>query len=196
MDVELSVEGFTQVEKARHEGARSNSSGGSTSQHVAAEQMVRNDGSPLARLYFSKRKMPGGWLSKEEYHAGERLRIDFEKSQVSQGLGINWDAFGMPRAASHSSDGACVGDFADAAHKRLSKALSNVGPEMADLLLDVCCFLKGLETVEAERGWPRRSAKLLLKVALATLDRYYHPKPANSFRRVRTWHEGEKSISV
>ncbi|MEN0001668.1 MAG: DUF6456 domain-containing protein, partial [Pseudomonadota bacterium] len=78
--------------------------------------------------------------------------------------------------------------FADAARGRVAKALSNVGPELAGLLLDVCCFLKGLERVEAERRWPRRSAKLLLKVALASLDRHYNPPPLQKSKGPSVWH--------
>jgi hypothetical protein len=57
------------------------------------------------------------------------------------------------------------------------------------VLIDVCCFLKGLETVERERQWPVRSAKLILKTALAVLDRHYHP-PAFGRRSPRIIHWG------
>lgn len=66
-----------------------------------------------------------------------------------------------------------MADSAIDARERLEKALQVVGPDLAGVLSDVCCFLKGLELVERERRWPPRSAKLMLRTGLDLLTRHY-----------------------
>jgi hypothetical protein len=37
----------------------------------------------------------------------------------------------------------------------------------------VCCLLRGLEYAEKAQGWPRRSGKVILRLALTGLTRHY-----------------------
>ena len=83
--------------------------------------------------------------------------------------------------------------------KRPDQALDAVEPEFSGLLLDVCCFLKGLEDVERERQWPLRSAKIVLRLGLDRLARHYgYAAQATGPARaaVRTWLDDEEELKV
>jgi hypothetical protein len=81
-------------------------------------------------------------------------------------------------------------DLIVASRQRVRLALEACGPEFAGVLLDVCCFLRGLEDLEHERGWPSRSAKVVLQLALTRLARHYgleRDLPGNRSAHVRAW---------
>lgn len=143
--------------------------------------------SPLARL--ASRKGRGGrpFLEEGEAWAGERLRADFTRGNMMPAITQRWDA--APRAKRPGGGAAELSDAAMDCRTRVNAALAAVGPELSGVLVDVCCFLKGLETVERERQWPARSAKLLLKAALSILARHYgyggSVKEAGN--RIRRW---------
>ena len=60
-----------------------------------------------------------------------------------------------------------------AAKQRFDRAMAAVGPGLDDVLLRVCCFLDGIEAAERALGWPTRSGKLVLGIALERLARHY-----------------------
>ena len=155
-------------------------------------QVTVNDSeSPLAAL--TRIRQPSGlpWLAKEELAAGERLRADFERAMLQPRITASWDFSRGTKASKRARNGAPdLSDNAIAARNRVNAAVDAVGPELGGALIDICCFLKGLEQVERERGWPRRSAKLMLKTALAALDRHYHPEPACGRRSRQVLHWG------
>lgn len=133
--------------------------------------------SPLGALWRHKDRAGARFLSADEFSAGERLRSDYTRAQIMPRLGVNWDAAGGAGNTVRDVNGmAGLTDTALAARLRVEKAIEAVGPELAGVLVDICCFLKGLETVETERLWPARSAKIMLKSALGALSRHYQPK--------------------
>jgi len=137
------------------------------------EVAVNLDESPLGRL--RRRRAPNGetWLNDCHVEAGDRLRRDFSMGQLMQKVTSSWDAgFGMGKSQNRN-DRADISDTAIDARDRLSKALDCLGPDLAGVVTDVCCYLKGLECVERERRWPPRSAKLMLRTGLNLLSKHY-----------------------
>jgi hypothetical protein len=146
------------------------------------------DESPLGRLAVRRGKDGAAFLAAAETLAGERLRADFTRAGLSPTLTQRWDA--SPRGGGGTGRGAFdLSDSALDARRRVDAALRAVGPELSGVLLDVCCFLKGLEQVERERQWPVRSAKLMLKTGLAALGRHYGlgSEAVGGEARMRRW---------
>lgn len=145
--------------------------------------------SPLLRLYT--RKFPNGrrYLDDSEFAAGERLRTDFEKGQLQPRITASLSTSVGGSGGSGLFGAADISDFALDARNRFQKAVVSIGPELSDIAIDICCFLKGFETVEREKQWPPRSAKLMLKTALAQLSRHYgFSSPENTTgNRITAW---------
>jgi len=132
--------------------------------------------SPLALL--ARRKGSDGkvFLTPDLVQAGERLREDFERAQMGPRVGQNWDRFltGGDRGGFLGDAG--VGEGPSAARRRVSDALDDLGPGLADVVLRVCCFLEGLESAERRLGWSARSGKIVLKIGLQRLLRHYEER--------------------
>lgn len=151
--------------------------------------LVNRAESPLGQLARLRRPDGAPFLTAAELAAGERLRADYDRGRIMPRLGANWEAaVAGGRRAGGARDLVELHDAALAARRRVERALEAVGPDLSGVLVDVCCFLKGLGQVEAERGWPVRSGKLMLKTALAVLARHYAPPPeAGPGRRTLHW---------
>jgi Domain of unknown function (DUF6456) len=170
-------------------GAEGRSTGFGEAMVDGRAQMValNLDESPLASLTRRKGKDGAPFLTIEEFNAGERLRADFTKGMMMQRVSANWSA-AVSGGRRGGGDGlASLTDNALAARQRLDKALAAVGPELSGILIDICCFLKGVGEVEMERQWPQRSAKLMLKAALGSLARHYNPAPKPVTGGIRHW---------
>ena len=134
---------------------------------------VNHDESPLAWLRRRKDANGRPMIDASAFAAGERLRTDYERAQLMPRVTANWTATVADKRRSGENGIADLTEAALGARRRVEVALASLEPEMANLAVDFCCFLKGLEQIESERQWPARSAKVVLRLTLAALARHY-----------------------
>ena len=129
--------------------------------------------SPLG--WLRNRKDRGGQplLTSEQYDAGERLRADYDFAHLSARVTSDWSGLAPAARSRRNATTADIRDNVIAAKARVIKALEAVGPELAGILVDICCELKGLEEAEKVQGWPQRAGKIVLQLALTRLARHY-----------------------
>ena len=134
--------------------------------------------SPLQSLARRRDKTGQPFLGPDLVAAGERLREDFELAQMGPRIAQNWERF---LTGSVGGDFASSGDGGGsaAARKRVTGALSDLGPGLGDVVLRCCCFLEGMEAAERRMGWSARSGKIVLRIALLRLRRHYDEAQGN-----------------
>ena len=144
--------------------------------------------SPLLWLHRRPGKDGKPQISDAEFAAGERFRADITLSGMLPRTTMNWDAAFTPdQTGSGPRNVAGSSDTALAARQRVRLACDRLGPELSGLAIDICGFLKGLDLVEKERRWPSRSAKVVLRVALAALVTHYGLDRRNRPSGLRSW---------
>lgn len=122
---------------------------------------------------------PLGWLfarghvTQRQFDAGERLRWDWERAQLSPRVTMAWDAAPVARGrggASGQPD--LTGTQIDAKH-RFNSAVEAAGPGLAEILWRIVCAGEGMRDAETALGWPARAGKLVLAFALDRVADYY-----------------------
>jgi len=122
---------------------------------------------------------PLGWLlsrnlvSQRQFDAGERLRADWERAQLSPRVTMSWDAAPVAKGRGGSPSGPDLnGAQIDAKH-RFQDAIASAGPGLSDILWRVVCAGEGMREAETALGWPARAGKLVLTFALDRVADYY-----------------------
>jgi hypothetical protein len=169
------------------------------SQHRALGEAVMAGPEGPARVRVDLEESPLAWMRRRRgrdgeplideacFEAGERLRRDITLAGLLPGVTARWDApkGSGPQGPAESTDRMV------AARQRIRHAFLAVGSDFGDLLVDLCGFLKGIERIEQERGWPARSAKVVIRLALARLAEHYGlgatAQGPQASRGIRTW---------
>ncbi len=144
--------------------------------------------SPIAWLARRKARDGRALIEPAQLQAGERLRADFTLRPFDAACHRQLDLVRSPRSPQrrrrdlHGSS--ARGAPARTAGAGRRRAGIHRGPARRMLLS------QGLEDVERERGWPTRSAKVVLQLGLDRLARHYgYAAEARGadFAHVRTW---------
>ena len=131
------------------------------------------------RVTANLAESPLGWLvrrgmvSARQFEAGERLRGDFTRAQLSPRTTMAWDAGPAARGPRGAPDGLDATTAQLAAKRRFEAAVAAVGGGLSDILWRVVCSGEGLETAERALGWPARAGKVVLLLALDRLADFY-----------------------
>ncbi|MDE2042478.1 MAG: hypothetical protein KGJ05_05355 [Alphaproteobacteria bacterium] len=123
--------------------------------------------SPLSWLHAR------GHISPRQFAAGEQLRNDYERAQLGARVTMAWDATPVSRARAAENSLITATNAQLAARQRFTTALEAAGPGLTDILWRVVCGLEALPEAEKALGWPTRSGKLVLMIALDRVAAYY-----------------------
>lgn len=108
-----------------------------------------------------------------QFEAGERLRGDYEMASLGPSVTMRWDsgpAAKGRRGAPTASDPTMAQIDAK---RRFDRALHDVGRGLSDILWRIICAGESLPVAEKAMGWPTRSGRVVLTLALDRLADAY-----------------------
>lgn len=152
-------------------------------------RLVNQAESPLSRLVSGDR----AFLESHHIEAAERVRVLIARAQLQPRMTTNYaGATASGRQRHQPGD---ISDMAVDARRTIDRIHRELPAECAGVVMDVCGWLKGLQQVERERGWPRRSAKLVLRIGLDQLAQHFGLGPyavGKTHVPQRSWLDGER----
>ena len=125
---------------------------------------------PLMTLARRRNKDGSYFLARALVDAGNRFHDDFEIAQTVRPDGFTREDWLRCASGAVLSGGS---EKQQMLIERVAATLRDLGPELSDISLRCCCYLDGLELSEQSLGWSARSGKVVLRIALQRLKRYY-----------------------
>lgn len=152
---------------------------------LLSEQPLRDtkpasrNGRPARSVTVNLAESPLGWLfarghvSQRQFDAGERLRTDWERGQLSPRITMSWDAAALSRRRGSGANRPDLKGTQIDARNRFEAAVAEAGPGLCDILWRVVCAGEGMRQAETALGWPARAGKLVLGIALDRVADFY-----------------------
>lgn len=140
--------------------------GGTATRRARRSVTVNQVESPLGWLHRH------GHLDRRQFDAGEQLRADWERANLSPSVTMRWDV-GPKIGRSARCDALTPTERQAAAKARFDGAIDAAGPGMADILWRIVCAGEGMRDAETALGWPARAGKLVLRMALDRVADFY-----------------------
>ena len=137
---------------------------------VVAGAMRQTRSTPMQ--WLKARKQARGYgLQSIDFAAGEALSRDYDRAAFHPQQTMNWQ--GMVFVDASTSAVPDVPAQVLDARRKLQAAIDYTGPGLAEVAVAVCCSEIGLEECERDMVLPKRSGKLMLKMALTRLSIFY-----------------------
>lgn len=153
------------------------------------QNSIRDDDAVLARL-ATARDGGAAFLGAHHMAAAERFERLVRRAQLAARVTMSYDPTRIGGGSGNAVETAT--ESSAQARLTLSRIASALPADCWGVLFDVCGLGKGLQMVETERRWPRRSAKLVLRIGLDQLAGQFGLSPHASgpqSRATRSWIE-------
>lgn len=110
-----------------------------------------------------------GLVTPRQVDAGEQLRRDYERSALAPSITSRWGS----ERVDGGGDGVDATTAQLAAKRRFDAAIAAIGPGLSDVAWRVICAGEPMAEAERAQGWPARSGRVVLTLALDRLAAHY-----------------------
>jgi len=114
-----------------------------------------------------------GLIDARQVEAGERLRADYEMASLAPRVTMRWDPAPVARGRRGPDAPLDPGMAQIAAKRRFDAAIAATGRSLSDILWRVVCAGEAMPAAEQALGWPARSGRVILTIALDRLADHY-----------------------
>ncbi|WP_127145619.1 DUF6456 domain-containing protein [Pelagibacterium montanilacus] len=132
-------------------------------------ERVRGEGVlalPAIAALVRRQGRAGPYLEAHHIVAAERIARLYERSRLTPRVTMRYEPVPGGGRQGRREGGSDIPEMAAEARKALARLHGHLPPDCMDVIVDVVGYEKGLGEIEAARGWPRRSAKMVLRIAL------------------------------